>query len=80
MATHQQIGGMSDQQLLERMVERYPTRFDTEYWRSLPPMSGAIFLQSPLSRISVAARVCTCPTCRNATEMPGCTASILPRR
>ncbi len=32
MATHQQIGGMSDQQLLERMVERYPTRFDTEYW------------------------------------------------
>ncbi len=32
MATHQEIGGMSDQQLLERMVARSAARFDTEYW------------------------------------------------
>jgi SAM-dependent methyltransferase len=33
MATHQEIGGMSDQDLRDRMVERYAARFDVEYWK-----------------------------------------------
>jgi SAM-dependent methyltransferase len=45
LATHQEIGGITDQQLLERMVERYANRFDAAYWeffevsvgRYLPP-------------------------------------------
>ena len=32
MATHQEIGGVSDQEFVERMVARYPARFNEEYW------------------------------------------------
>ena len=32
MTTHQEIGGASDQEFVERMVERYPRRFNDEYW------------------------------------------------
>ena len=30
MPTHQEIGGGSDQEFVERMVERYPRRFNDE--------------------------------------------------
>ena len=33
MATHQEIGGVSDQELRDRMVARYGSRFDDEYWK-----------------------------------------------
>ena len=32
MTTHQEINGASDQEMVERMVERYPGRFNDEYW------------------------------------------------
>lgn len=32
MPTHQEIGGVSDEELVERMAERYPRRFNDEYW------------------------------------------------
>ena len=45
MPTHQEIDGVSDEELVERMVERYPRRFNDQYWsvfranvgRHLPP-------------------------------------------
>jgi SAM-dependent methyltransferase len=30
--THQEIGGVSDQEFVERMAARYPRRFNDEYW------------------------------------------------
>ena len=32
MVTHQEIGGVSDQEFVERMAARYPRRFNDEYW------------------------------------------------
>lgn len=33
MATHEENRGLSDQELLARMVGRYDSRYDAEYWR-----------------------------------------------
>ena len=32
MTTQQEISGVSDQEFVERMVERYPRRFNDQYW------------------------------------------------
>ena len=32
MVTHQELGGESDQEMVERMVARYPGRFNDQYW------------------------------------------------
>ena len=32
MATQQKISGVSDEEFVERMVERYPRRFNDQYW------------------------------------------------
>ncbi len=52
MATHQEIGGVSDQEFVERMAARYPKRFNDEYWsvfkanvgRHLPAEPGIVDL------------------------------------
>ena len=33
MPTHQSLGGASDEDLLRRMVETHPERFDTSFWK-----------------------------------------------
>lgn len=48
MATHQEIGGLSDEDLLQRMVARYPNRFDSAYWNFFAEHVGKRLRPAPV--------------------------------
>ena len=79
MTTQQEISGVSDQEFVERMVERYPRRFNDQYWSVFKANVGRHLPAEPVIVDLGCGRACTCAISPNDTRVAGFTGATSPR-
>jgi len=75
MPTHQEIGGMSDEELLQRMVTSHPERYGEAFWEFF---TAQVYARVPAHPVVLDGGY-FCVTLRHVIPQQLCTGMILPQ-